>query len=127
MEALTQRLSRPRDGQSMANFLRKAANLSPLEINLLREVGGLAADPGDLSRAIKSVTLPVTGLQGLGRAISTAGGIARSAVDEGLQLRALPGVYAVGEMLDWEAPTGGYLLQGCFSTAVWAARSILAR
>jgi uncharacterized flavoprotein (TIGR03862 family) len=126
VEALTTRLSRPRGGQSMANFLRKAANLSPLEINLLREAGGLPSEPAEIAAKLKAMSLAVTGVQGLDRAISTAGGVARSAVDEGLMLKAWPGVYGVGEMLDWEAPTGGYLLQGCFATAAWAARSILA-
>ena len=63
--------------------------------------------------------------RGLDRAISTAGGVSWDAVDESLQLRAIPGTYVAGEMLDWEAPTGGYLLQGCFATGVWAARAIL--
>ena len=65
-------------------------------------------------------------MQPLARAISTAGGISFNAVDDTLMLKAIPGTYAIGEMLDWEAPTGGYLLQACFSTAVFAARAILA-
>ena len=60
------------------------------------------------------------------RAISTAGGVSLPGLDEGLMLRAIPGVYAVGEMLDWEAPTGGYLLQGAFASGVAAARAVLA-
>jgi predicted flavoprotein YhiN len=71
------------------------------------------------------VPLTLTGVQPIDRAISTAGGIAFAALDEGLQLRAISGVWAVGEMLDWEAPTGGYLLQACFSTGAFAAHAII--
>ncbi|MFZ3005994.1 MAG: NAD(P)/FAD-dependent oxidoreductase, partial [Phenylobacterium sp.] len=113
-------------GQSTATFLRKAGNLSPLEINLLREAHGVAL-PADLPAAIKRAPLRLTGLQGIARAISTAGGVRFDAVDESLMLRARPGVYVAGEMLDWEAPTGGYLLQACFATGAAAARAILAR
>jgi predicted flavoprotein YhiN len=69
----------------------------------------------------------LTGHQPLTRVISTAGGISFEALEDTLMLRAIRGTYAIGEMLDWEAPTGGYLLQACFSTAVFAARAILAR
>ncbi|MES2724759.1 MAG: TIGR03862 family flavoprotein [Pseudomonadota bacterium] len=125
-EQLAARLDRPRSGQSAATFLRKAANLSPLEINLLREAHGVAL-PADLAGAIKRAPLRLTGLQGLARAISTAGGVRLDAVDEHLMLKARPDVYVAGEMLDWEAPTGGYLLQACFATGAAAARAILAR
>jgi uncharacterized flavoprotein (TIGR03862 family) len=123
---LAARLDRPRGGQSAATFLRKAANLSPLEINLLRETHGVAL-PADLTGAIKRAPLRLTGLQGIARAISTAGGVRLDAVDQQLMLKARPGVYVAGEMLDWEAPTGGYLLQACFATGAAAARAILAR
>ncbi|CAN7256506.1 TIGR03862 family flavoprotein [Phenylobacterium sp. LjRoot164] len=124
---LTDRLHRAPGGQSTSNLLRKAAGLSPIEINLLREAHGvdLPREPGALARAIKAAPLPLTGMRPLERAISSAGGVERSALDEDLMLRTIPGVYAVGEMLDWEAPTGGYLLQACFATGVHAARSIL--
>ena len=125
-EQLAARLDRPRSGQSAATFLRKAANLSPLEINLLREAHGVAL-PADLAGAIKRAPLRLTGLQGIARAISTAGGVRLDAVDQHLMLKARPGVYVAGEMLDWEAPTGGYLLQACFATGAAAARAILAR
>ena len=126
VDQLAARLDRPRGGQSAATFLRKAANLSPLEINLLREAHGVAL-PADLAAAIKRVPLKLTGLQGLARAISSAGGVRLDAVDKHLMLKAKPDVYVAGEMLDWEAPTGGYLLQACFATGVAAARAILAR
>jgi predicted flavoprotein YhiN len=80
-----------------------------------------------LAQRIKRLPLELTGIQPIARAISTAGGIAFPALDDALMLRALPGVYAAGEMLDWEAPTGGYLLQACFATGYAAAKSVLAR
>jgi uncharacterized flavoprotein (TIGR03862 family) len=123
------KLDHGRAGDAVANRLRKALNLSPLEINLLREGLGVAlpAEAGDLAAAIKSVPLTLTGVRPMDRAISTAGGVGFEALDEGLMLKALPGVWAVGEMLDWEAPTGGYLLQACFATGVWAAKAVLGR
>jgi uncharacterized flavoprotein (TIGR03862 family) len=126
---LAAKLDRPRSGDTQSNFLRKTINLAPVAINLLREVHGtaLATDAQTLARQIKALPLVLTGTQGLDRAISTAGGIAFEALDNDLMLRALPNVYAVGEMLDWEAPTGGYLLQATFATAVTAARAVARR
>ena len=127
--ALAVRLGRPRGSQSLATFLRKAAALPPVAIGLLRETAGAAmpASPAALAAAIKSVPLRVVGTAGIERAISSAGGVALDELDPGFMLRRLPGVFAVGEMLDWEAPTGGYLLQACFATAVAAAEAALAR
>ena len=124
---LEARLARPRGGDSLANFLRKTLALAPVAINLLRETHGaaLAHDPHTLAHQIKALPLTLTGAAPIDRAISTAGGIALDALDENLMLRALPNVYAVGEMIDWEAPTGGYLLQATFATAVLAARAIV--
>jgi uncharacterized flavoprotein (TIGR03862 family) len=126
---LTARLAVPRGGQSMTNYLRKAAHLSPVEINLLREAHGveLALTAGGLARAIKAAPIRLAGVRPIERAISTAGGVAFSEVDDDLMLRARPGVFAAGEMLDWEAPTGGYLLQACFATGVAAAKGVLKR
>jgi uncharacterized flavoprotein (TIGR03862 family) len=126
---LTARLAVPRGGQSMTNYLRKAAHLSPVEINLLREAHGveLALTAGGLARAIKAAPIRLTGVRPIDRAISTAGGVGFSEVDEGLMLRARPDVFVAGEMLDWEAPTGGYLLQACFATGVAAANGVLRR
>ena len=126
-ERLTQRLERPRGGQSLSNVLRKSLNLSPLEIHLLREVHGVSLD-GDaaaLAQRVKNVPLTLTATHGLSRAISTAGGVAFESVDENLMVRAMPGVFVAGEMLDWEAPTGGYLLQASMATAAFAANSAL--
>ena len=125
-ESLVRRLAKVPAGQSAANILRKAG-LSPLEVNLMREGHGLdlAGDPFTMAARIKAVPLTLTAPQPLDRAISTAGGVALSAVDDGLMLKALPGVHVAGEMLDWEAPTGGYLLQACFATGAAAAQALL--
>jgi len=112
------KLARPRGKESLSNFLRKALNLSPLAINLLREAG---VGP----ERLKAVPLALTSAQPVARAISSAGGVSFDAVDESLMLKAWPGVWVAGEMLDWEAPTGGYLLQACFSTAALAADAIV--
>lgn len=125
-DRLAAKLARPRGGQSASNFLRKAAGLTPVAVNLIREANACAL-PADLAHAIKHVRLVLTGTHGLERAISSAGGVAWPAVDADLMLKALPGVFVAGEMLDWEAPTGGYLLQGCFATGVAAANGALAR
>jgi len=119
-QQIASRLARPQGKESRANYLRKSLGLSPMETNLLRETG---TPPNRL----KSIAVTLTGHQPLTRAISTAGGISFDALDDTLMLKTIPGTYAVGEMLDWEAPTGGYLLQACFSTAMFAARAILAR
>ncbi|MEI9988522.1 MAG: TIGR03862 family flavoprotein [Rhizomicrobium sp.] len=126
VEELARRLAKPRGKDSLTNHLRKALNLSPVEINLLREGSPLGSDPATLAHRVKAVRLTLTGTQGLERAISTAGGVSFDAVDKNLMLKAVPGVYVAGEMLDWEAPTGGYLLQACFATGAFAARAILA-
>lgn len=127
-ETLARRLLATRGGQSLANFLRKAVKLSPVEINLLREAHGLdlPAEPAALASAIKAAPIALTGVQPLDRAISAAGG-ARFESLEGLALRDRPNVVLAGEMLDWEAPTGGYLLQACFATGAAAGRAAVAR
>ncbi|WP_296165289.1 TIGR03862 family flavoprotein [uncultured Brevundimonas sp.] len=126
-EALAQRLARPRGKDSVTNWLRKAGGLSPVAVGLLREIpGDLPLGTEKLAKRIKAVRLTLTGVQGLERAISSAGGIRLDQVDEGLMLKALPGVFVAGEMLDWEAPTGGYLLQATMATGVVAADGVLA-
>ena len=123
---LLQKLRQPRGKASFPDFLKKALHLGPPVPTLLREVATEAAtlEPEALAALLTAVPLPVVGLRPLDEAISTAGGIAFSAVDEQLMLRQRPGTFVAGEMLDWEAPTGGYLLQGCFSTGAWVARAI---
>jgi len=126
---LTDRLVRDRGGQSVSNFLRKAVGLSPVEINLLREGHGkdLPASPRALAEAIKAVPIRLTAAQGSTAPSPPAGGVALSALTDDLMLKKLSGVFVAGEMLDWEAPTGGYLLQACFATGRAAALGVLAR
>jgi uncharacterized flavoprotein (TIGR03862 family) len=128
VEQLTARLAKPRGGQSLSTWLRKALHLSPVEIGLLREAHGVALPvaPDALAAAIKAAPIVLTAAQGLERAISSAGGLSFEAL-EGLELKAAPDVFVAGEMLDWEAPTGGYLLQACFATGVAAARAAAGR
>ncbi len=126
VETLERRLHGPRGGQSLANFLRKAVKLSPVEINLLREAHGLdlPVEPAALAAAIKAAPIALTAVQPLERAISAAGGVRFESLDE-LALKGRPEVILAGEMLDWEAPTGGYLLQACFATGVAAGKAAL--
>ena len=131
-DALARRLSGNRGKQSLANFLRKAAQLSPVGIGLMQEaaIGSgrpLAAfSPAELAHLVNAIPVQLTGVAPIERAISTAGGVMFDELDEHFMLRKLPGVFAAGEMLDWEAPTGGYLLQASFATGVAAGRGALA-
>jgi len=128
---LTARLSAPRAKQSFSNWLRKAAHLSPVAIGLLQEaavVSGVSLpslSPENLAERINAVPVELNGIAPIARAISTAGGIAFDELDGHFMIRRLPGVFASGEMLDWEAPTGGYLLQACFATGAAAGRGVL--
>lgn len=131
-QRLIERLSKPRGKQSFATYLRKAAGLAPVAIGLLYE-SALSAkvdlphlSPADLATRINDVQISLIRTTGLDRAISTAGGIAFDELDDAFMLRRLPGVFAAGEMLDWEAPTGGYLLQASFATGNAAGRGALA-
>jgi uncharacterized flavoprotein (TIGR03862 family) len=121
-EDLVKSLAKARKGDSLSNILRKAG-LSPAAIGLLREAHGkdLPDNPFALAAAIKSAPIRVVAAQPIDRAISSAGGVALDAIDDSFMLRARPGVFVAGEMLDWDAPTGGYLLQATFSTARAAA------
>jgi len=122
------RLSAPRGRHSLANFLRRAVRLSPAAIGLVNEaakVSGVALSalpPHELAMIINAVPLTLTATAPLAGAISTAGGISFDELDADYMIRRLPGVFAAGEMLDWEAPTGGYLLQGSFATGAAAGR-----
>ncbi|TDH61850.1 TIGR03862 family flavoprotein [Dankookia rubra] len=121
--ALAARLDGPRGGMSLANHLRRAG-LPPVATGLVQEALHAGAT-APLSRLVKALPLVLTAPMGLDRAISSAGGLGWDEVDERLMLRRRPGVFACGEMLDWEAPTGGYLLQACFSTGLAAGRAAL--
>ena len=111
---------------SLANRLRKGAGLDGVKANLLRECGSDTDlhDPKRLAQRIKSLSIPVTSTRPIAEAISSAGGVAWDETDEGYMFMKLPGVFVAGEMLDWEAPTGGYLLTACFATGRAAARGI---
>jgi uncharacterized flavoprotein (TIGR03862 family) len=128
---LVKRLSAPRGKQSLSNFLRKAAGLSPVAIGLLQEAAIASGQqlaslaPEKLAALISAVPVRLTGVAPIARAISTGGGVSFDELDENYMLRKLPGVFAAGEMLDWEAPTGGYLLQASFATGAAAGRGAL--
>lgn len=128
---LAKRLGAPRKKQSLSTYLRKQAALSPAGIGLLQEAtiafgllpSTMSAD--QLATFVNAVPVRLAGVASIDRAISTAGGIAFAEIDPHYMLRKLPGVFVAGEMLDWEAPTGGYLLQACFATGAAAARGAL--
>ncbi len=128
---LAGRLGAPRGKRSLANFLRKAAKLTALETGLLREAALArteplgAMTPDALARLIKAVRVRLIAAAPLARAISTAGGLGLGELDDHFMLKAIPGTFAAGEMLDWEAPTGGYLLQACFATGAAAGRGVI--
>jgi len=121
-ERLASELTRRRDGKSLANHLRARAGIDGAKASLLREVLGpeamaeVASDPIRLAAAIKSLPLPLASPRPIDEAISTAGGVRFEALDDALMLRDAPGLFCAGEMLDWEAPTGGYLLTACFAS-----------
>jgi uncharacterized flavoprotein (TIGR03862 family) len=135
LETLTARLVGA-GRESLSNSLRKRAGLSPAAIGLVREARltelvrearhAAPAPASALAGLIKSLPLRLLAPAGLARAISTAGGIQLAELDEHLMLRRRPGVFAAGEMLDWEAPTGGYLLQACLATGRAAGQGVLA-
>ncbi|MNZ35352.1 dihydropyrimidine dehydrogenase subunit A [compost metagenome] len=132
-EQIARALAQPRGSKSMANHLRSRLGLDGVRAGLLRELSTADAynDPSRLADAIKALPLTLLHPRPLDEAISSAGGVTFEALDERLMLKALPGVFCAGEMLDWEAPTGGYLLTACFASgraagigAVdWLARS----
>jgi uncharacterized flavoprotein (TIGR03862 family) len=128
-EDLARRLGSASDGASLANRLRRAG-LPPASAGLLRErVGGpaLPADSHDLAALIKACPIRLTGVAPMERAISTAGGVSWESVNDDFSLKADPATFVCGEMLDWEAPTGGYLLQACFATGRAAGLGALAK
>jgi len=125
--AVAARLARPRGKQTRANHLRRVLHLSPVALALAREWAGPLPDAPEAAAAVlKAVPLRHAGFRPLDEAISTAGGVTRAALDDGLMLRARPGVFCAGEMLDWDAPTGGYLLTACLATGRRAGLSAAA-
>ncbi|KZD24880.1 NAD(FAD)-utilizing dehydrogenase [Tardiphaga robiniae] len=128
---LTTKLAASRGKQSFSNFLRKTIHLSPVAIGLLQEVTvaeGIqlaSLSPERLASLINAVPVTLNGVAPIARAISTAGGISFDEVDDAFMLKRLPGTFVAGEMLDWEAPTGGYLLQASFATGAAAGEGAL--
>jgi uncharacterized flavoprotein (TIGR03862 family) len=122
--ALAARLDRPRGSASLSSFLRKEGGLAPVGVGLVQEALHDGAAP-HLAALIKAIPIRLRAAKPLDRAISTAGGVAWDEVDAHLMLRRRPGVFVAGEMLDWEAPTGGYLLQACLSTGAAAGAGVL--
>ena len=123
---LARDLARPRKGRSLSEHLRRAAGLEGAKAGLLRECVSadvLNGDPVALAAAIKALPIRLTAARPIAEAISSAGGLRLEALDENLMLRAHPGLFAAGEMLDWEAPTGGYLLTACYASGVVAGRA----
>ncbi len=127
-EQVVAEVQHPRGPRSLATHLKSRLNIHGLKLALLHERLGAAglADPAQLAKALKVLPLVLSAPRPIAEAISTAGGVARSAVDERLMLKALPGVFCAGEMLDWEAPTGGYLLSACIASGRAAGAGVLA-
>jgi len=123
---ITLRLTRARPGETLGNRLRKLG-LSPAATALVQEFARPPPEGAALAALLKALPVPHAGPRPLDEAISVAGGIRAGALSEGLELRALPGIFACGEMLDWEAPTGGYLLTACLATGRWAGRAAAAK
>jgi uncharacterized flavoprotein (TIGR03862 family) len=124
ISGLTQDLSQPRGKRTMATHLRRRAGIEGVKAGLLREMVSKEdfADPVRLAAAIKSLPLRLVAPRPLEEAISSAGGVPFEALTRALMIRSLPGVFCAGEMLDWEAPTGGYLLTACLATGQAAGR-----
>lgn len=124
---LTEKLSRPRGSRSLASYLEKTLGIRGVKAGLLREFVPKEdfANPERLAGFIKALPVPLVAPRPLDEAISSAGGVRFESLDERLMLRALPGVFCAGEMLDWEAPTGGYLLTACFSSGYAAGHGVL--
>ncbi|CUH63410.1 glutamate synthase subunit beta [Thalassovita gelatinovora] len=121
VEDIRTRLTRTDPKQSVKNRLRKALKLDPAKLALIMECARPL--PADIAPVLKHLPVPLVGPRPIDEAISTAGGLRFDALDAGLMLKTHPGTFAAGEMLDWEAPTGGYLLTGCLATGRWAGRA----
>lgn len=126
-EQVLAELSRPRGSRSLSQHLKGRLGLQGLKVALLHELLAPAQmnDPAQLAAAIKSLAIPLARPRPVAEAISTAGGVALEALDPHFMLRAAPGVFCAGEMLDWEAPTGGYLLTACLATGRWVGQGAL--
>ncbi len=126
VDEVAARLARPRGKASFANHARKVLKLDPLKLAVLQEWGRpLPAEPLALARRLKKLAVRNDGLRPMDEAISTAGGVPFAALDGRFMLKERPGTFCVGEMLDWEAPTGGYLLTACLATGRWAGQGVV--
>ncbi|GLO11910.1 NAD(FAD)-utilizing dehydrogenase [Pseudomonas putida] len=125
VENVAQALAKPRGSRSMAKHLHSQLGIDGVKAALLRELTDQAtfADPEALARAIKALPITLVRTRPLDEAISSAGGVRFEGLDEGLMVKGMPGVFCAGEMLDWEAPTGGYLLTACFASGLRAGRA----
>jgi uncharacterized flavoprotein (TIGR03862 family) len=125
-DQLVQRLSKPRGSRSMASHLEKAVGMKGVKAGLLREFvpKDEFMNEARLAFYIKNLPVPLIATRPLDEAISSAGGVAFESLDENLMVKSMPGVFCAGEMLDWEAPTGGYLLTACFASGRWAGLGI---
>lgn len=127
-ETITTRLGKPAGKKSLSNHIKRSLKLGPAQWALVMELARpLPKSPAQQAALLKSLPLPYKSLRPMDEAISTAGGIHFDALDGNLMLQAHPGTYCIGEMLDWEAPTGGYLLTACLATGRWAGRAAAAR
>ena len=122
VDTIAERIARRRSGESTANVLRRVLRLAPVAIALANEVRRAPSLGFELAEHLKAVPLLLTGTEGLDRAISSSGGIRWDDLDATLQFRGVPSVFAAGEMIAWDAPTGGYLLHACLATGAWAGR-----
>jgi uncharacterized flavoprotein (TIGR03862 family) len=127
LQRLMAEVDHPRGARSLSSHLQSRCGIKGVKMALLREVlsAGQLSDPVKLAGAIKSLPLTLVSARPLDEAISSAGGVRFESVDANLMLRELPGVFCAGEMLDWEAPTGGYLLSACFASGRVAGRGAL--
>lgn len=127
LDKIVQRLNKPREKNSLSNFLRKQLNLSPTKLALLRELTTKQTFENTdlLAMAIKKLSVTLTATRPIDEAISSAGGIAMKELDAAFMLKQIPGVFCAGEMLDWDAPTGGYLLTGCFASGCAAGLGVV--
>jgi predicted flavoprotein YhiN len=121
LETLQEKLHAKKPKTTLTHWLKNTLRLSPQKIAFFYEMAKPA--PVDVPKTLKHLPVRYAGLRPMDEAISTAGGVKQAAVDEGLMLTNMPGVFCAGEMLDWEAPTGGYLLTACLATGRWAGRA----
>jgi predicted flavoprotein YhiN len=130
LDDVLKKLSKPRGSKTMANHLEKTVGIKVVKAGLLREFlskddFASGASIEHLADAIKSLSIPLIAPRPIDEAISSAGGVLFEELDEHLMLKKLPGIFCAGEMLDWEAPTGGYLLTACFASGRVAGRGAL--